>query len=60
VPELPAILAQLDHAPLRALATIMGAQPALPDQELVLGRTLVLRTAIAGGQVSSSLFLKSP
>ena len=60
VPELAAILAQLDHAPLRALATIMGAQPALPDQELVLGRTLVLRTAVAGGQLSSSLFLKSP
>jgi hypothetical protein len=60
VPELQAILAQLDDAPLRALATIMGAQPQLPDQELVLGRTLVLRTALAGGKLSSSLFLRSP
>ena len=60
VPELQTILAQLDHQPMRAMATIMGAQPQLPDQELVLGRTLVPRTALAGGQLSSNLFLKSP
>jgi hypothetical protein len=60
VPELPEILAQLDDPPLRALATIMGAQPPLPDQELVLGRTLVLRTELSGGKPSSSLFLRSP
>jgi hypothetical protein len=38
----------------------MGSQPSLPDQELVLGQTLVLRTEIGGGKLSSSLFLKSP
>jgi hypothetical protein len=59
VPELHTILAQLDHPHSHAMATIMGAQPQLPDQDLVLGRTLVLRTALAGGKLSSSLFLKS-
>ncbi|MEO6092079.1 MAG: hypothetical protein ABIT04_09750 [Novosphingobium sp.] len=60
VPELQSILAQLDSPPLRALATIVGAQAPLPDQQLVLGRTLVLRTEISAGKPSSSLFLKSP
>jgi hypothetical protein len=60
VPELQDILAQLDHPPIRALATIMGSQPELTHQELVLGEPLVLRTAIGGGKLSSSLFLKSP
>lgn len=60
VPQLQDILAQLDDQPIRALATIMGSQPALPDQPLILGRTLVLRTELAGGKLSSSLFLKSP
>jgi len=60
VPQLQTILAQLDDTPIRALETIMGGQPALSDQELVLGRTLVLRTKLGGGKVSSSLFLKSP
>jgi hypothetical protein len=59
-PELQDILAQLDTAPIPALRTIMGSQPSLPDQELVLGQTLVLRTEIGGGKLSSSLFLKSP
>ena len=59
-PELQDILAQLDTAPISALRTIMGSQPSLPDQELVLGQTLVLRTEIGGGKLSSSLFLKSP
>ena len=59
VPDLQAILAQLDDPHTHAMATIMGAQPQLPDQDLVLGRTLVLRTALSGGKLSSSLFLKS-
>ena len=59
IPELQTILAQLDGPPSHAMATIMGAQPQLSDQELVLGRTLVLRTALSGGKLSSSLFLKS-
>jgi len=59
IPELQDILAQLGDQPLRAMATIMGSQPQLPDQPLILGRTLVLRTALAGGKLSSSLFLKS-
>ena len=60
VPDLQTILAQLDSPPIRALETIMGSQPQLSEQDLVLGRTLVLRTKLAGGQLSSSLFLKSP
>ncbi|MBP6435121.1 MAG: hypothetical protein KA292_10710 [Sphingorhabdus sp.] len=60
VPELGRIFRQLAGTPLRAMATIMGSQPALPDQKLSLGQPPILRTALAAGAISSTLFLKSP
>lgn len=60
IPELGRIFRQLAGTPLRAMATIMGAQPALPDQPLQLGKALILRSEIVGGALSPNLFLKSP
>lgn len=57
-PDFADIIAQLATTPRVAMATIMGGQPALGDQTLTLGQTLVLRTRLLGNQFASSLFLK--
>ena len=57
-PDFAQIITQIEEPPRVVMATIMGAQPPLGDQTLVLGETLILRTALSGGQFASSLFLK--
>lgn len=57
-PDFASIIAQLETTPRVAMATIMGMQPPLGDQTLMLGQPLVLRTAVSGGQFAPSLFLK--
>jgi hypothetical protein len=59
-PDLGQIFDQMDQTPMRALATIRGPQPALPDQLLTLGETLILRTKLMDGSLSPNLFLKLP
>lgn len=57
-PDFGAIIAQLATTPRATMSTVMGAQPALGDQTLILGQPLVLRTRLSGNQFASSLFLK--
>lgn len=57
-PDFADIIGQLATPPRVAMATIMGAQPALGDQTLTLGEPLVLRSRLSGNQFASSLFLK--
>jgi hypothetical protein len=60
IPDLGAIFDQLNQTPKRALATIRGPQPALPDQKLKLGIPLTLRTTLMDGSLSPNLFIKLP
>jgi hypothetical protein len=57
-PDFADIIAQLATPPRVAMRTILGSQPALGDQTLVMGETLILRTRRSSTQFASSLFLK--